>query len=296
VRISIGAQPSFEMPTLENYTYEDARALLEAIDLEIPFVIERVDFEDANLPREMVVEQEPLAGYILFGGERIVLQVSVGPEITDITVPNFINRPESEAVALATEAGLIVGTPIREENQHFAAGMVSAQSIQALETAERNSVIVFTISTGPSAMATPQATPAPATTQAPTPAPTTAAPTQAPDVAATAPPPATTEPPADVPARTGTLNIQLPPLIEAREEPHHLVIWIQIDNAEPVIIINDPNVLSWHLPRALTAEAINGLANMPRALRGDGSEMFLIQFLADGEAIWMAEHIFRFDD
>ncbi|MCL2365239.1 MAG: Stk1 family PASTA domain-containing Ser/Thr kinase [Defluviitaleaceae bacterium] len=301
VRVSIGPQPRYDMPELVNMTYEDARAILEAMDLEIPFDIVRYELEDATLPRDVVVAQVPLSeDTLLFGGERIVLQVAVGPEITDIIVPDFINRPESEAYALARDLGLIVGTPNRVENQHFAAGMVFGQSLQAMEAVERNSVIIFSISTGPPTGVTPQPTLAPATTTpapTPTPEPATTAPT--PPAEDTTPAPETVPPTAAPPVGTGSFTIQLPPAVAARGDVHHLRVFVQIGNAEPFMIVNDPNVPSSELPRTLSSVVINSLlASLGRPpLLGDGTEAFIIQFVYEGEPIWWADpHFFRFDD
>jgi hypothetical protein len=96
--------------------------------------------------------------------------------------------------------------------------------------------------------------------------------------------------------RTGSLTIQLPPVIAARPEPHHLLIWVQIANDDPVLIVND-YVLSSRFPLTLTAVDINSLPTMPRQLRGDGEERFIIQFLNEyEEPIWWSDPIFTFDD
>ncbi|MCL2202771.1 MAG: Stk1 family PASTA domain-containing Ser/Thr kinase, partial [Defluviitaleaceae bacterium] len=171
VSMSRGPEPFFEMPELVGYTYEDARTLLDGLDTHVTFEIERLDFIDATLPRDTVVAQDPAPGIALRGGTLIRLQVSIGPEQTHSLVPNLIGQPEAVAIAMASEAGLIVGAPERRESMAFAAGMVFGQSLSPYESVERNSVIIITISTGPPPTPTPGPTPVPTPTPTPTPTP-----------------------------------------------------------------------------------------------------------------------------
>ncbi|MCL2498778.1 MAG: Stk1 family PASTA domain-containing Ser/Thr kinase [Defluviitaleaceae bacterium] len=292
VSLSKGPEPYIIMPLLESLTYEDAKAELEALRAGFPLEIERTDHVDAELPRDKVVAQEPLPGTVVRMGDKIILQVSVGPEQTQVQVPNLINRPETEANALAAEAGLIVGIPERRENMTHAAGMVFGQNLAPYDMVERNTVIILSVSTGPPPAPPPGPSPTPTIAPTPTPTPT---PTADPDPTPT-PTPDPTPTPTPLPPRNFALNIILPTTVERLPDPYHLRIMLQIGSDNPIMLINDPNVTAWRFPLLLT-QADLGLQQRGIELTGNGEEVFSIYFLdGDENVISMARQIFAFDE
>ena len=305
VYVSLGVEPLFDMPNVTNFTYEDARAMLDAIDVRIPFYILTEELAVTDLPVGMVMNQYPEYGAVLRSGDLIRLQVSVWMEDAYIEVPILVGRGHHEAVTLLEATGFIVGMPEQEAFQHFAAGLVGNHNYEAGDMVPRNTVIILVISTGPPDVPTP--TPDPTPTPSPDPDPTpTPTPTPSPDPTPTPPPgdpestpePTPTPPPEEPPAaRTGSIAIALPPLIAARDEPHHMAMFIVIGSDDPVIIFNHPEISAALFPMTFTAAQLNSLANMPRPLQGDGEEIILIQFLDENNVpIWWTDQVFHFDD
>jgi serine/threonine-protein kinase len=149
------------MPNLENSTVEDATRILNALNLDL--IIETDGHEDGDLPRNMVVSQEPAANEIVRRGDTIILSVSDGPDDSPVSVPRIVGLSEADALELLRELSL-QGNATQQSSDGYAAGYIMRQYIIPNEMVSRGTVVNYVVSTGPDSpipTATPTPTPDP---------------------------------------------------------------------------------------------------------------------------------------
>ena len=245
-------------PRVTNLILEDARAILEALDLDL--IIITTDYDDDTIPRNMVVDQNPGANDMLTRGSTVILTVSTGPDDYQVAMPNLIGSTEAEALDILREFSLVPGATERAYSDTFATGRIMRQDPLPGELIERNSVITYVISQGseevmPTPEASPEPTPPPQESEDP--ADTTDPTDTPPDTDPTADPPTEPEPtptPPPIQMTSGTLEMHLGWYIPEGTETFHLLITRQIGNAAPEPLFNDPNAAVATFPRTLDIE------------------------------------------
>jgi len=134
--------PSVEIPAVKNTPAIEAQGALEGLGL----VVETVERSNASVAAGDAVKTEPAAGELADVGSTVTLTVSKGPK--QIAVPSIVGLKKGAANSAITDAGLKVGETTTVEDL-AAANTVIAQDPAADSTVDQNSLVNYTISSGP---------------------------------------------------------------------------------------------------------------------------------------------------
>lgn len=143
--LSLGAEEKI----IEDYRYLDYRgAKIELERLKFTTAIEQ-EYHD-YIPTGHIIETIPGAGEIAKHGDRIVLKVSKGQNLTEFntTVPNFVGLTEKEAKLKLEETGLKLGN-FKYVSSDYPKGTITLQSIPDEVEVPEGTKIDFEISRGP---------------------------------------------------------------------------------------------------------------------------------------------------
>lgn len=132
------------VPDVENVPYENARRLLEARDLQVERVVQRYN---PNIPREMVVDQNPPPNALVKPGRHIYLSVNAG-SLPTVTVPRVEGLALREAKNRMLTAGLKVASERPDPIPSPYENTVTNQSPPAGATVDRGSSVTLWYSTG----------------------------------------------------------------------------------------------------------------------------------------------------
>lgn len=110
------------------------------------FGVQRQSQESTTVPRGSVVAQGTAPGTALAVGERVVLVVSTGAG--DVEVPDLVGLAEAEAVAAATDAGLVAVVE-DDERADQPPGRVVSQSPAAGTVAEAGAEVTLRVARTP---------------------------------------------------------------------------------------------------------------------------------------------------
>ena len=141
--LSIGRQ-KVSVPSLVGKTESEAQAALAAVGLGSTAIYEESD----TVPQGIVIRQNAAEGQTLDPGTVVSYVVSSGK--TKVTVPNVINRTESDARILITNAGLTVGNVTTNTSPIVASGYVISQSHESGTSVDVGTSINIVISSGAS--------------------------------------------------------------------------------------------------------------------------------------------------
>lgn len=202
----------YTMPDLSGMDITMAETLLSALTITLRIELE---FSD-TIEHDTVMSQSPAPDTALRAGDEIMLRVSAGADTGQSIVPRLIGRTEAEALELLRDAMLIAGIRTSQESTTYPAGTIIMQDPLPDELIYRESIVSYTVSTGPPAADT--APPAEEPQQETPPAEEPPPPPQAEEE----PPPQIETPPAEE-----------PPLPPAEEEPPP-------EEDPPIIIEPDP--------------------------------------------------------
>lgn len=141
--VSRGAE-TVQLPDVLAYDYREAELLIS--DLGLIVTTKKVYSETFDVGT--VTYMEPAAGSTLKLGDRVTLEVSLGPAIGTVVMPSFVGLTEGQALRRIIQSGLRVGVVTYEANA-AAAGTVLTQSIAEFKTVYANTKVNFTVSGGP---------------------------------------------------------------------------------------------------------------------------------------------------
>jgi len=148
IRVVISnGQQEITMPNLIGYEETNAYAELVAADL----VYDRVEVY-SDFPVGTVVSTSPAYGEVVPAGERVTVQVSVGPETRTFAMPNLVGKNFSDAYQVLADAGLSVGSVSYEPNEAEAGTVVqqSPDTTAVVQTGDAVNLIVSSGETGES--------------------------------------------------------------------------------------------------------------------------------------------------
>ena len=150
VWVSSGEAEEIKMPDLEGNTLTQALGTLDGLNLGLYYDYDsRTSYHD-TIPKGSVISTYPTEGTVLHEGQQIILEMSLGPEETPVTVPLLVGLTEEEAVKAITDAGLTVGQRMPSASDEQEAGKVWYQSVEAYSSVTSGTSIDIFISTGPS--------------------------------------------------------------------------------------------------------------------------------------------------
>lgn len=179
LKVSTGIQ-LLEVPSVLNQDYRDAQTALQKAGFAVDY-----DFVTSDSVTEnYVISTNPEPGDSIPAGATVYMNVSSGPDIRTVQMPNLMGLTRAVAQSRLDAAKLSLGgvTAVASEEQ---AGTIIWQSVQAYTTVNEHTKVYIQVSTGPKETEPPQDSPSPSPSPTPTPRPT---PTPTPTPVETPPP------------------------------------------------------------------------------------------------------------
>ena len=116
---------------------------------DIPLELQPEDFRfDSNMAHNYILEQNPPAGDYVAPGSTIYIVVSLGEDLTMVSVPDLDGLMDMQARSAIVQAGLQIGNVIPVESPTYSAGIVTWQSLTAGTEVLAGSSVDFTVSIG----------------------------------------------------------------------------------------------------------------------------------------------------
>ncbi len=141
VKVSLGAK-TIKVPNVINYHYITAGEALRQKGLEVEFQYQtNKEFEE-----EIVFDTEPAALEEVLPGSTVLVYVSKGSDVKEITMENFVGEHIDDARAKCGIWGLSVSVKKMDSGEEE--GVILKQSIEEGEKVPADSKITFTVSTG----------------------------------------------------------------------------------------------------------------------------------------------------
>jgi serine/threonine-protein kinase len=131
------------VPDLMNLTLEQAQKELQPTGLPLSRAGERFD---PNVPRGLVVHQDPAAGTPVRGRRRVAVTVSLGEEFS--SVPALFGETRRGAELLLERSGLRVGGVTRAPSDAVGEGLVVATDPPAESVLPRGTEVALLVSSG----------------------------------------------------------------------------------------------------------------------------------------------------
>ena len=142
--ISLGQAPSnVTVPDVTNMTQAAAQSTLTAAGLTVGSISQA---NSSTVSAGYVISQSPVAGASVTSGTAVSLTLSLGPQVTTVTVPNVVGSTQSAAQSAITSAGLVVGTVTQANSSTVPAGSVISQSPAAGASVASGTAVSLTIS------------------------------------------------------------------------------------------------------------------------------------------------------
>ncbi|MCR4937501.1 MAG: Stk1 family PASTA domain-containing Ser/Thr kinase [Lachnospiraceae bacterium] len=134
------------VPSVIGMSQAEATVLLENEGITV-----KVNRLNSNsVPRGTVINQYPKEDSRVARGTEVTLDVSLGAETADISMPDLKGKSEEEAIAILVEAGLDYDSPAATEySDIYAAGQVCYQNYSPGITISTGTVIKYKLSKGP---------------------------------------------------------------------------------------------------------------------------------------------------
>ncbi len=138
VNVSIGPKP-IAVPSVIGTAFESAESQLQGLG----FAVSRNDVEDAEQPAGIVVGQTPAAGTQQPKGSVITLQVSEGPQTSQI--PDVTSLTEADATAQLRQSGFEVQVVEEITEDESLDGLVLSQDPEGGTDAEQGTAVVIVV-------------------------------------------------------------------------------------------------------------------------------------------------------
>jgi beta-lactam-binding protein with PASTA domain len=139
VNLVVSSGPELvDVPTLDGYTYDNAKQLLESRGLKVG----EKEFQDSSLPRDQVINTNPPGPTQLPAGSEIKLIVSRG----QVSLPDVVGRSLDEARTVLQDLGLKVEVQ-EDPNASEDAGVVTRQSPGGNQQVANGATVTLTVST-----------------------------------------------------------------------------------------------------------------------------------------------------
>lgn len=144
LKVSLGPQTG-DMPALKNQLRNNAKKLLEALDMDLTILFDEEFSDDVEEGR--VTRTDPKAGDALENGQVVTIYLSKGPEEVLVKVPKLVDLTEEQATKKLDDMKL--DYYISRIDSDVDKGRVITQSIDAGEEVKEGTLITLTVSNGP---------------------------------------------------------------------------------------------------------------------------------------------------
>lgn len=132
------------VPNVINMDYRSASSALR----QAGFYVELINEISDSYTKDYVISSTPAAGTEISMGSTVYLNVSTGPELLYVSMPNLIGLSENAAIAQLESYSLSYGGSEYAKGE-LPAGTVIGQSIDAFSQTEEHSKVILRVSTGP---------------------------------------------------------------------------------------------------------------------------------------------------
>lgn len=139
----VGSVKPIEMPNLIGRKLEDAKKILDSLNLKLEAVIER---HDARFPVGYVIIQNPRPDMKVKEGRRVYLTISSGEQ--KIEVPSLIGKSVREARLTLEKYGLRLGNIEYDFSDDIPEGAILSQSISEKASVPTGTSISVVVSLG----------------------------------------------------------------------------------------------------------------------------------------------------
>lgn len=147
--ITLTVSSGAEQVTVPNLVGKKQSAAESALD-ELGLTYSAETEYSSTVDKGKVIRHSPGANAKAAVGSKVVLTVSAGPEIKEVTVPNVIGLTLADAKTLLQNRGLKVGEVSEKSSDEATAGYVIYQSISSNTTVDEGTTVNITVSTGSS--------------------------------------------------------------------------------------------------------------------------------------------------
>jgi beta-lactam-binding protein with PASTA domain len=139
----VGSVKSIEMPNLIGKKFDEARKIIDSLNLKLESVTEK---HDARFPVGYVILQSPRPGMKIKEGRRVYLVVSSGEQ--KIEVPNLVGKSVREAKLILEKSGLKLGELSYDFSDEIPEGAIISQSIPEKSKVSSGTFVSVVVSLG----------------------------------------------------------------------------------------------------------------------------------------------------
>ncbi|MCD7776366.1 MAG: protein kinase [Firmicutes bacterium] len=134
--------------TLPDFTMQDYRLVEDSLTKEYGVYTEVVEEYNIAVTAGYVFKTSPSAGDTVTMGDTVTLYVSLGAEISNVSVPDFVGMSELEARIQIEKYNLTVGEVTYEYSDKYSKGQIISQSRVAYTSVIEGTAIDFVVSLG----------------------------------------------------------------------------------------------------------------------------------------------------
>ena len=163
LKVSTGIQ-LLEVPSVLNQDYRDAQTALQKAGFVVDY-----DFETSDTVTEnYVISTNPEPGDSIPAGATVYMNVSSGPNIVTVQMPNLVGLTKAVAISRLEAANLSYG-PFTYVESEMQEGTVIWQSVEAYKMVNEHTKVYLQVSSGPKETEPPKTSPSPSPSPSPTP-------------------------------------------------------------------------------------------------------------------------------
>ena len=134
------SKADIEVPDLLGVNIEEARDILEDLNLEIEITDARIN---PDFDPEYIIDQDPVAGTKVKEGYTVKVVINSGETLVEVS--NYIGLDYEYVVSIIEDSGLVLGPTEYEEVEDDRVGEIIKQDLRAGTRVEKNSIISFVV-------------------------------------------------------------------------------------------------------------------------------------------------------
>ncbi|HML38444.1 MAG TPA: Stk1 family PASTA domain-containing Ser/Thr kinase [Bacillota bacterium] len=144
VNVSKGKAKEGTVPNVVNKTQKDAKFVLESYGYELG----RVDLENSDMPKDVVIRQDPADGTEAAAGTKVNIVVSLGRAVEQVSMPNIMGKDVSSARSELEKAGLSIASVGYDMSTAYDINTVMWQQYEPGTMVDKGTGVNIKISTG----------------------------------------------------------------------------------------------------------------------------------------------------
>lgn len=144
VNVSKGKIKEGTIPPVINRTLTDAEFVLDSYGYELG----EVTMENSDMPKDVVIKQNPDAGTVAAPGTRVNVVISLGKAVEQVPMPNLMGMGIDAAIAELEKAGLSIGAVGHEMSMVYEINTVMWQQYEPGTMVDKGTGVNLKVSTG----------------------------------------------------------------------------------------------------------------------------------------------------